>query len=50
MIEIPIPDTVNGLSPLENQSPETQGPEDPGRCVAPHKNLAGPSLIDSLFL
>jgi len=38
MIEIPIPDTVNGLSPLENQSPEKQDPEDPGRCVAPHKN------------
>jgi hypothetical protein len=37
MIEIPLPDTVNGLSPRENQSPENQDPEDPKRCGAPHK-------------
>jgi hypothetical protein len=51
MIEIPIPDTVNGLSPLENRNPEKQDPEDPVKdALLPIKTLAGPSLIDYLFL
>jgi len=51
MIEIPLPDTVNGLSPLENQTPEKQDPEDPVKDALLHiKTLAGPSLIDYLFL
>jgi len=51
MIEIPLPDTVNGLNPLENQSPEKRRTlKIRGDVVLHIKTLAGPSLTDYLFL
>jgi hypothetical protein len=51
MIEIPLPDTVKGLNPLENQSPKKRRTlKIRGDALLPIKTLAGPFLIGYLFL